>query len=121
MEADRRVIGAVADDSDNLPEPARLAFPQKRFKEQATDALPRAVVPDVNGILDGMPVSGPGAERASVGVSDHLAIALRNEVGKSPVEQVSTPAGHLLNRRRIDLEGGKSVQNMVAINRLHGG
>src|SRR5690349_4143797 len=87
VDSDRRLIGRIADDGDDLPEFQPLAFLDERFEKRRPDALPARFRGEIDRILDRIAIGETLAVVTGIAVAEHRRGMLRHEIGKAAGEK----------------------------------
>ena len=116
MQAGRGVvIGAVANDADQLTEAQGLTFGDETFHERAANALTMRVGMDVDRVFGGEPIGGPGSVRARVDIAKDLTASSCYEIRESVLRQRFPAFHHLDLVRRFQFVCCRAVEHGVPV------
>jgi DNA-binding winged helix-turn-helix (wHTH) protein len=118
MQPDRRLVRRVADDRDHQPQARLFAAGDQRQQQRTSDALALAGRRDIDRILHREAVAGAHTVRTTRAVADDPASTiLGHQKGKPGDHQCVSPARHLRNVRRVELEACIAMQHRMAVDR----
>lgn len=116
VEGDRPRIPGIADHRNHLTPGPPLALLDQGGKQQLPGAGPAPVLRDIDRIFDCMPVGGPGAIAARIRKPENFAVEVSDEVWHSEGQYALAALRHFFEIRRLFLEGGQSIENLMDVN-----
>src|SRR6185295_12123330 len=104
MNADRRLVGAVADHRDDLPVAEALAAADELLQQPLADAAPGHVVSDVDRVLQRIAVGAASTIGRAVAIARNVHTVFLDQVRQAAPYDIAIAARELLDRRRLLLE-----------------